>query len=232
MAEWNHESVWGAIDALAMRHGLSPSGLARKAGLDATAFNPSKRHGNDNRPRWPSTESISKVLTATGETLDTFVGLAQRKEKIPSRGIVPPPSRGIKADGGLGGNFRPVPLIGLAQAGAGGFFDDGGYPAGQGWDEITFPGPADDAAYALQVAGESMLPLYRDGDIIVVSPSARVRRGDRVVVKTTGGEVMAKILKRQNATELELASFTPEHAGRVVAAGDVAWMARIMWASQ
>jgi phage repressor protein C with HTH and peptisase S24 domain len=224
MADWNHESVWSAIDALAARHGLSPSGLARKAGLDATAFNPSKRHGNDKRPRWPSTESISKVLTATGETLDAFVGLAQRKEKIPSRGI--------KAGGGFGGNFRPVPLLGLAQAGTGGFFDDGGFPAGQGWDEIPFPSIADDSAYALEVAGDSMLPLYRDGDIIVVSPSARVRRGDRVVVKTTGGEVMAKILKRQSATELELASFNPEHAGRVVAVRDVAWMARIMWASQ
>ena len=231
MAEWNHESVWSAIDALAARHGLSPSGLARKAGLDATAFNPSKRHGNDGRPRWPSTESISKVLTATGETLDAFVGLAQRKEKTPSRGVKIP-SRGIKTDGSLGGNFRSVPLIGLAQAGAGGFFDDGGFPDGQGWDEIAFPGPADDSSYALEVAGDSMLPLYRNGDIIVVSPSARVRRGDRVVVKTTGGEVMAKILKRQSATELELASFNPEHLGRVVAARDVAWMARIMWASQ
>jgi len=226
MAEWNHESVWGALDALATRHGLSPSALARKAGLDPTAFNPSKRRGPepDKRPRWPSTESIAKVLAATGETLDTFVGLAQRKAKIPSRAV--------KAGGRLAQSFRPVPLIGLAQAGAGGFFDDGGFPAGQGWDEITIPGSADDSAYALQVAGDSMLPLYRDGDIIVVSPSARVRRGDRVVVKTTGGEVMAKILRRQSATELELASFNPDHAGRVVAARDVAWMARIMWASQ
>ena len=54
--------------------------------------------------------------------------------------------------------------------------------------------------------------FYRDGDVIIVSPTARVRRGDRVVVKTTGGEVMAKILKRQSATELELASFNPSHA--------------------
>ena len=229
MAEWNHESVWGAIDALATRHGLSPSGLARKAGLDATAFNPSKRHGNDNRPRWPSTESIAKVLAATGETLDAFVGLAQRKEKIPSRGIK---SGDVKLGSAFRGNVRPVPLLGLAQAGAGGFFDDGGFPAGQGWDEITFPGIADESAYALEVAGDSMLPLYRDGDIIVVSPSARIRRGDRVVVKTTGGEVMAKILKKQSAAELELASFNPEHPGRVVAVRDVAWMARIMWASQ
>jgi phage repressor protein C with HTH and peptisase S24 domain len=241
MAEWNHESVWGAIDALATRHGLSPSGLARKAGLDATAFNPSKRHGNDGRPRWPSTESIAKILAATGETLDTFVGLAQRKGKISQRDIEKTPSgdskpggilpRDFKAGSGFDG-FRALPVIGFAQAGAGGFFDDGGFPDGEGWDEIAFPGASDEAVYALQVTGDSMLPLYRDGDRIIVSPSARIRRGDRVVVKTNGGEVMAKILKRQSAAELELASFNPEHPGRVVAARDVAWMARIMWASQ
>ena len=65
-----------------------------------------------------------------------------------------------------------------------------------------------------QVSGDSMLPLYRDGDIIIVSPTARIRRGDRVVVKTADGEVMAKILKRQSTAELELASFNPEHPGR------------------
>jgi phage repressor protein C with HTH and peptisase S24 domain len=122
--------------------------------------------------------------------------------------------------------------MGFAQAGPGGFFDDGGFPAGQGWDEIAFPGASEDAAYALQVSGDSMLPLYRDGDVIIVSPTARVRRGDRVVVKTTGGEVMAKILKRQTGTEVELASFNPSHEGRVMPMRDVAWVARILWASQ
>ncbi len=224
MAAWNHESVWGAIDALAARHNLSPSGLARKAGLDATAFNPSKRHGNDGRPRWPSTESIAKVLGATGESLDAFVGLGRRTEKSPSGGG--------KAGSAFGGGFRPVPILGLAKAGIGGFFDDGGFPNGQGWDEIAFPALTDDSAYALKVAGDSMLPLYRDGDIIIVSPSAKIRRGDRIVVKTTDGEVMAKILKRQSATELELASFNPAHASRVVTVRDVEWVARILWASQ
>jgi phage repressor protein C with HTH and peptisase S24 domain len=232
MAEWNHESVWSAIDALAARHGLSPSGLARKAGLDATAFNPSKRHGNDKRPRWPSTESISKVLTATGETLDAFVGPAQRKEKAPARGVrtskVTPSD--FETGSVLGLGSRQLQVIGSAQAGPGGFFEDSGYPPGEGWDQIAFP--TDDSAYALQIAGDSMLPLYREGDIIIVSPSARLRRGDRVVVKTADGEVMAKILKRQSTAELELASFNPEHTGRVLSMKDVAWMVRIMWASQ
>jgi len=215
---WNHESVWNAIDELAARKGLSASGLAKKAGLDATAFNLSKRHGSDGRPRWPSTESIAKILAATGERVEDFVGMARR--------------RGARARGGAGQAMRPVPLIGFAQAGAGGFFDDGGFPAGQGWDEIDFPGVADAAAYALEVAGDSMLPLYRNGDIIVVSPAAQVRRGDRIVLRTTDGEVMAKILKRRTAAEMQLASLNPEHQERVVPATAVDWLARIMWASQ
>jgi phage repressor protein C with HTH and peptisase S24 domain len=216
---WSHESVWRAIDALAERHGLSPSGLAKRAGLDSTAFNRSKRHGGDGRPRWPSTESIAKILTATGESLGDFVGLATPAS----------PLRGARAP--LGG-LRPVPLLGFAEAGAGGFFDDGGFPAGQGWDEIALPGISDETAYALEVSGESMLPLYRDGDIIIVSPAAQVRRGDRVVVRTKGGEVMAKVLKRRSAREIELASFNPDHDDRIVPMRDVDWVARILWASQ
>jgi phage repressor protein C with HTH and peptisase S24 domain len=216
--------VWAAIDALAARQGLSPSGLARRAGLDPTAFNPSKRHGADGRPRWPSTESIAKVLAATGESLEDFVGIDRPRDEGPLR----PPGR----RSALKERIRALPILGLAQAGAGGFFDDGGFPAGQGWDEISFPGLRDESAYALEVAGDSMMPLYRDGDVIIVSPSARIRRGDRVVVRTVGGEVMAKVLKRKTPTEMVLGSFNPAHGDRTVALRDVDWMARILWASQ
>ena len=222
---WSHESVWGAIDALAARHGLSPSGLAKQAGLDPTAFNPSKRHGHDGRPRWPSTESIAKVLAATGESLEGFVGLTRRP-------IAGAGAREIPIAGGVPRQEHAVPLLGMAEAGAGGFFDDGGYPAGHGWDEIAFPALADDAAYALKVSGDSMLPLYRDGDVIIVSPAAQIHRGDRVVVRTADGEVMAKTLIRRTAKELELGSFNQEHPPRIVALRDIDWVARVLWASQ
>jgi phage repressor protein C with HTH and peptisase S24 domain len=217
---WNHDTVWGAIDALAARHGLSPSGLARRAGLDPTAFNRSKRRSADGRLRWPSTESIAKVLKATGESLDAFVALVRRQDMI--QGL----ARGTRFE-----QARPVPLVGLAQAGGGGFFDDGGFPVGQGWDEVTLPGVSDDA-YALEVTGDSMLPLYRHGDILIVSPSAQVRKGDRVVVKTADGEVMAKVLTARRADRVELSSLNPDHADRVLPAAEIAWMARIVWASQ
>ena len=76
-----HEWIWNAIDALARHKELSSSGLARLAGLDPTAFNPSKRFTPEGRPRWPSTESISKILTATGFTLDEFTALAAEAER-------------------------------------------------------------------------------------------------------------------------------------------------------
>ena len=125
-----------------------------------------------------------------------------------------------------------VPLIGFAQAGAGGFFDDGGFPVGAGWDEVAFPDVADEHAYALEVTGDSMLPLYRDGDVVIVSPGASVRRGDRVIVRTRGGEVMAKVLARRTTRTIELHSVNPAHEQRTLALEDIDWIARIIWASQ
>ena len=89
-----------------------------------------------------------------------------------------------------------------------------------------------EATYALEVAGESMLPLYRDGDIVIVSPTATCRKGDRVVVRTRDGEVMAKILEKKNTRSVELRSLNPDHRNRVFPVGDIDWMARIIWASQ
>ncbi|PZU93981.1 MAG: DNA-binding protein [Chelatococcus sp.] len=206
-----HDQIWGAIDSLAQRYGFTASGLARKAGLDATTFNRSKRVGPDGRERWPSTESISKILAATGASFDEFMSVVLRRD------VAPP---------------RTIPLIGFAQAGSGGFFDDGGFPVGSGWEEVAFPGVSDDKAYALEISGDSMLPLYRDGDTIIVSPSAAVRRGDRVVVKTAEGEVLVKQLRRQTAKTVELASLNPEHPDRAIALADIAFMARVIWASQ
>ena len=97
---------------------------------------------------------------------------------------------------------------------------------------MPFPGPVDEKLFALEISGDSMLPLYRDGDTIIVSPTASVRRGDRVVVRTHEGEVMAKILKRQTAKVIELASLNPEHPDRTLAMSDVAFVARVIWASQ
>ncbi len=208
-----HPQIWRAIDALAARHGMSPSGLARLAGLDPTTFNKSKRGAAMGKLRWPSTESLAKVLIATGASLEDFVALVGDGVQRPAKA-------------------RMVPLIGMAQAGTAGFFDDAGFPAGSGWEDIGFPEIADAHCYALEVTGDSMAPVYRDGMRILVSPSGSLRRGDRVVVKTQAGEVMAKSLGRLTAQRIELKSFNPAFEDRSFALSEIAFVHRIIWASQ
>jgi len=204
-----HEQLWGALDRLAEQAGLSPSGLAKKSGLDPTTFNKSKRVTADGRERWPSTESIAKALAATNRSIDSFVQLI--------------------GDTSAG---QRVPLLGFAQAATGSHFDDNGFPAGRGWDETTLPAVHDEHAFALEISGDQLRPLYRDGDVIVVSPATPIRRGDRVVVKTTGGEILVKEMKRRTAKAFELQSLNPGQADRTLAAGEVQWIARIVWTRQ
>jgi phage repressor protein C with HTH and peptisase S24 domain len=212
-----HDDVWRAIDTLAAEHGLSPSGLARKAGLDPTSFNVSKRGTADGRPRWPSTESLAKILAATGASLEGFTALVTGARALSD---------------GRGRARSKIPLIGLAQAGGSGFFDDGGYPAGAGWDDVDLPSTTDPNAYALAISGDSMEPVYRDGDSIIVSPAAPVRVGDRVVARSIQGAVMAKLLTRRTAARIELTSLNPAFPLLSFAAHEIIWMHRIIWASQ
>jgi phage repressor protein C with HTH and peptisase S24 domain len=207
-----HKDIWSGIDRLAASAGYSASGLARRAGLDPTSFNISKRVNPQGNPRWPTTESISKILATTHTTLADFVALIG-----PNAGAA---------------HGRSYPVIGLAKAGKSGFFDDAGYPAGTGWRDIEGPDIGDDTAYALEIRGNSMRPAFRPGDVVIVSPAAAIRRGDRVIVKTIGGEVMAKEITRRTKRQLELRSVNSDHPDPVIATEDVAWMHRIVWASQ
>ena len=209
---FSHQDIWDAIDRLAQYSGSSPSGLARQAGLDPTAFNKSKRRSSSGKPRWPSTESLSKVLRTVGMNFEDFARFAN----------VDPYEV----------NEPTVPLIGLAQAGSDGFFDDAGFPVGASWEDINLPTTQDENIYALQISGESMSPVLRDGDKVLVAPNETVRRGDRVVVKTRDGEIMAKELARMNETQITLTSLNPDFKDRTLNRKDVLWIARIIWVSQ
>ena len=208
---FSHKQMWDAIDALASRNGLSTSGLAKRAGLDATTFNKSKRLSAAGHMRWPTTESLSRILEATRTPFQDFVVLLSGRPDRPTASI---------------------PLIGFAQAGTGEAFDNVGKPTGASWEQLAFPEVTDPLAFALEISGESMVPVYRDGDIIIVSPTSQARRGDRVVVKIKAGEILAKTLARQTAKTVELHSFNPDTPPLSIPAADVEWMARIIWASQ
>jgi phage repressor protein C with HTH and peptisase S24 domain len=206
-----HTQIWAGVDGLAARYGMTASGLARKAGLDPTTFNKSKRLAPDGRQRWPSTESIAKVLAATGASLTDFLDLI--------RGDANKPVRTLRA-------------LEFALALRSDVFDDKGHPSGADWNELAFPNLDDENAYALEISGDSLLPLYRGGDVLVISPAAPARRGDRVIVRTVEGKTIVSELKRRTAKAVELRAFSPNQDRCVLSIDAVLWISRIVWVSQ
>ncbi|MEW6639291.1 MAG: helix-turn-helix transcriptional regulator [Pseudomonadota bacterium] len=206
-----HEQIWTAIDRLATRAGMSPSGLARRAGLDPTTFNKSKRVTGDGRARWPSTESLAKALAATDTGLDTFVRLMGTAEP----------------------DMPAIPLLSLTKAATPDHFDSNGHPAGDGWDRLTLPsGSIGRHLFALDINDDALSPAYREGDVVVVAPDTPIHPGDRVVVRTTDGRLAIYTLRRRSARTVELTSLGSHAGERNLAVDDVAWIARIVWVRQ
>ena len=218
---FTHTDIWRGIDRLAASSGYSASGLARRAGLDPTSFNKSKRISPDGKPRWPSTESIAKILGVTNLTMADFISLIDAgNDTAPSSAL---------------SQTSDIPMLGFAQAGQHGYFDEDGYPAGDAWDKIPFPDEkrfSGDACYALKINGKSMEPVYREKDILIVCPASQTFKGDRIVVKTRAGEVMAKEVEKKSSRLLTLKSLNPDFKTLEIPLGDIEWTARILWVSQ
>ncbi len=209
----SHKHIWSAIDALAAKYGHSPSGLARASGLDPTTFNKSKRMGPQGRLRWPSTESISKILQVTGASFEEFVALVSR------------------AGGSRVAPARLLPFLKMKDAAKKNAFDAEGRPIGRVWDQFAFPDVHDDGAFALEVSSDGAAPAFRIGNVVVVSPAAELRRDDRCVVKTKEGCSVMRFV-RQTAKRVELKSLNPALPDRVVDKTAVDWVARIVWVRQ
>lgn len=203
-----HSQIWAALDALAEREGLSPSSLAKRAGLDPTTFNRSKRKNVTGQLRWPSTESIAKVLSATDTSIDDFLHLIVQGEP----------------------SVRRIPFHAL-DASLSDAFDRAGRPILPVWDQIPFPSPDERQVFALEVRGNDYLPFYRDGAIVVVAPDAETRRGDRVLVLEKDGRVTLAVLGHQTASQVNLTAFNGE-ALAPCNSEQVRAVYRIIWASQ
>jgi phage repressor protein C with HTH and peptisase S24 domain len=206
-----HAWIWMAIDTLAARHGLSPSGLARLAGLDPTTFNRSKRLTSEGRPRWPSTESIAKVLAATRTSLDDFASIDLEEDATT-------PGR---ADEDLLGD---VPIVGEIRN-----------ASVAGWEPPpmeTGPAPPADRRFALAVADRSLEPVYGRGHLLVVSEAADRRPGDRVIVKQSGMSAAPGILISSSERIVELGGLRGDGKARQVPSQDIDWMGRIVLVRQ
>lgn len=206
-----HAKIWTAIDRLAERYGLTASGLARRAGLDATSFNRSKRVSPDGRERWPSTESIAKVLSATGASLSEFVSLVEDGE-------IPQPAT--------------VPIVPWGELGQRGSFGADGMPASPTLEEIEFPETGAEKLLAVEVSGDGLVPMCRDGDVLIVSPTAPLRKGDRLLVRFSDGSVGVRELVRRTVRTLEMRGLAPDAVDEPVPVSEVVWSARILWIKQ
>jgi phage repressor protein C with HTH and peptisase S24 domain len=206
----DHVRLWAAIDTIAEHNGLSPSALARRAGLSSTAFNKSKRVTSDGRPRWPSTESIAKILRTTGADLGDFLRL-----------IDGPPS---------GGGARPcIPFLAPRETTRPGFAEE---VCESRQSALHFPGRDEAPLFAFEVCDDDAAPLYRSGDVLIASTAARLERGDRVLVRGADGRVSVLVFLARNSRSSAFAAPSGRRRRLRRASADVLWIARILWASQ
>ena len=210
-----HKQVWEGIDQLAARNHLSASGLAKRSGLDPTTFNKSKRTTKQGKARWPSTESISKILDATSTAMRDFVEMMHAADGRAARSV----SQRLKC-------------IRLADLEQGAGVDASGFPGEGPWEEIDFPLIEDDHAYVVELDRDLAPPIYRSGDLVVVSPSSSVRRGDRVLARRKDGELALGLLVRRTAQRIVLEDVRADQRERSIEAAELAWLARVVWLSQ
>lgn len=208
------EDVWRGIDRLADEVGVTPARLARMAGLDQAVFGPTRRIKENGEMRWPSMDSLAKVLRVAEISLGEFVNY-------------------MYGDPASRAGFRlpclPISAAGDAQ------YDADGLPTGPAWEHIEFPDLQDPKCFGLILEDDSARPVYRRGDLLVCAPGMSIQRGDRIVYRRgddTGiGGLSVGVMIRQTSFRVDIAA-VDESRTETLAAEDIQWMTRIAWVRQ
>lgn len=162
------EALWAAIDRLTLEKGLSSSGLARAAGLDPTALNPSKRRTPDGRIRLPRMETLLDLLAALRVTLGEFA------RRLEDEGTATTDDTQQK---------KRLRLALFSQLDIPDLFDQANLPISTLWSEVGSPfadiGPYD---YGIRLDSAAYEPVFRRGSLLLVSPDSAIREQDRIVV--------------------------------------------------
>ena len=205
-----YEQVWDAVDKLARAHGLSPSGLAKKAGLDATTFNKSKRIRPDGKKRWPSLDSINKILDACNVTFEQFYSLIDE-------GLTPE-------------MMNAVPYINYSRLGSEKEIRDNRLVT-DGWKRMHFPDSSSNL-YAIDIDISDFEPFYRTGSSIIVSKNGEIRKNDRIVVILKNGDILIKEFVHRTPSTLVLCDLADSRKEMNVNLVDIELINRILWAGQ
>ncbi len=118
------------------------------------------------------------------------------------------------------GVCRKIPVVGIAQLGDDGYWCEIDYPPGHGDGYINYPSK-DAQAYALRCTGDSMNPRIRNGEFVIVEPNMEPIPGDEVMVRSTDGRVMVKILLYKRNGRVFLQSINDAHPSLSLAIDEI-----------
>ena len=205
-----YDTVWSAVDNLAKSLGMSPSGLAKKSGLDSTTFNRSKRKRPDGKNRWPSLDSLNKVFEFCNITFEEFYKYGETDN---------PPE-----------NLNTIPYIKLSGVSKREYCQDGEICTAN-WETICFPDGTKNL-YAMEIDNTDYAPLYKFGTTLILAKHSEIRRNDRVAVfKKDGAFLLAEFIRRTPRT-LELQNLNAPEESFSENIDDILFLSRIVWASQ
>ena len=205
-----YDTVWSAVDNLAKSLGMSPSGLAKKSGLDSTTFNRSKRKRPDGKNRWPSLDSLNKVFEFCNITFEEFYKYGETDNPTE--------------------NLNTIPYIKLSGVSKREYCQDGEICTAN-WETICFPDGTKNL-YAMEIDNTDYAPLYKFGTTLILAKHSEIRRNDRVAVfKKDGAFLLAEFIRRKPRT-LELQNLNAPEESFSENIDDILFLSRIVWASQ
>lgn len=136
--------------------------------------------------------------------LHRLAGVSEEGKKESAAGVVPTFLR------------SEIPLINRVAAGYPREFTDLGYPARIADEYVRAPDIDDPDAFAARVVGDSMLPEYREGDVVVFSPAREIRDGmDCFARLEPDGETTFKRVYLEGSN-IRLQPLNPAYSARVV----------------
>jgi len=108
-----------------------------------------------------------------------------------------------------------VPVVGKAQLGPDGYWEETQHPVGHGDGGIAWRS-CDSNAYALLCVGDSMSPRIRHGEYVIVEPNHQIIPGDEVLIKTVEGLVMIKLYLYERDSRIHLESINNSYGQIIV----------------
>jgi phage repressor protein C with HTH and peptisase S24 domain len=127
----------------------------------------------------------------------------------------------IREDGFFYGGHQ-IPVLSWARAGQATTYEE--IPAD--WQERIFTECRDEKAFGIQIEGDSMLPDFRPGDVVIVMPSHEPRNHAPVVAKLKNDGVVLKILNLtgRDGHTIRLTSINPVYQPTDYTADDFHWI--------